>query len=86
MRIVSWNMDSWKRPAKTRAEAWDFLIHELDPDIALVQEAKIPKRMTRAIEAKGAPDQRSRARNFLEAADLGLGHPVPRRKPVTRWS
>lgn len=41
MRIVTWNMDCWKRP-KRQAEAWNLLLHDLHPDIALVQEAKIP--------------------------------------------
>lgn len=41
MRVVTWNMNYWKRPA-THAEAWDFVLNELRPDIALVQEAAVP--------------------------------------------
>jgi endonuclease/exonuclease/phosphatase family metal-dependent hydrolase len=41
MRIVTWNMD-FKRPKEVRDAAWDFLLTELQPDIALVQEAKVP--------------------------------------------
>lgn len=35
-------MDSWKH-AKMHAEAWNLLLKELHPDIALVQEARIPE-------------------------------------------
>jgi endonuclease/exonuclease/phosphatase family metal-dependent hydrolase len=41
MRIVTWNMDCWKRPAKTHEEAWTFLLEELHPHIALVQETRV---------------------------------------------
>lgn len=41
MRVVTWNMDTWKH-AKKQPEAWDFLLNELNPDVALVQEAKVP--------------------------------------------
>ena len=33
MRVVSWNMN------KRKADNWEWLIDEVDPDIALVQEA-----------------------------------------------
>lgn len=43
MRIVSWNMGCAPPMAKKfrqrHADAWDFLLRELRPDIALVQEA-----------------------------------------------
>lgn len=34
-------MSYWERPT-THEEAWDFLLSELRPDIAFVQEAKVP--------------------------------------------
>jgi len=37
MRIVSWNMNQRGR------EAWAFLLGTLDPDVALVQEAIVPR-------------------------------------------
>ena len=73
MRIVSWNMNSWKRPAKTRAEAWDFLLHELDPDIGLVQEASIP-------EAEGQDDTSYRGYKVLRTSALQRGTSL---KPLT---
>ncbi len=42
MRIVSWNMGCGPRTAKyrkTHTEAWHYLLDELKPDIALIQEA-----------------------------------------------
>lgn len=41
MRVITWNMNYWERPA-THGEAWGFLLSELRPDIALVQEARVP--------------------------------------------
>jgi endonuclease/exonuclease/phosphatase family metal-dependent hydrolase len=35
-------MDSWRDGGK-RAKAWDFLLNELKPDIALLQEARLPE-------------------------------------------
>ena len=43
MRIVTWNMDCWKRPAAKHAAAWEFLVGELRPDIALLQETRVQK-------------------------------------------
>lgn len=40
LKIVSWNMDHWRRTIHTRA-AWDYLA-TLKPDLALVQEAVSP--------------------------------------------
>lgn len=37
LRIVTWNMDSWKHPGQTRA-VWEYL-GSLAPDLALIQEA-----------------------------------------------
>jgi hypothetical protein len=36
MRVVSWNLNQQGR------DTWSFLLQELDPDIALVQEAIVP--------------------------------------------
>jgi endonuclease/exonuclease/phosphatase family metal-dependent hydrolase len=41
MRIVTWNMDYWKHRTKWD-EAWAFLLGEVRPDIALLQEARVP--------------------------------------------
>jgi len=38
VRIATWNMDHWKRSAALRKEAWDFLVTQVRPDIALLQE------------------------------------------------
>lgn len=38
MRIVSWNMNHWRRTPAARKAAWQFL-KQLQPDIALLQEA-----------------------------------------------
>jgi hypothetical protein len=38
-RIVTWNMDHWRRSTALRAEAWAYLEERLRPDVALVQEA-----------------------------------------------
>jgi exonuclease III len=42
MRIVAWNMNGWDRGG-THGLAWAFLLEELQPDIALLQEAKLPE-------------------------------------------
>jgi len=41
MRFVTWNMNYWIRNKQQRKLAWSYLFDELDPDIALLQEAKI---------------------------------------------
>jgi exonuclease III len=41
-RIVTWNMDHWKRSKEKRAFAWEYLLKNLNPDIALLQEARAP--------------------------------------------
>ncbi|HXN33424.1 MAG TPA: endonuclease/exonuclease/phosphatase family protein [Polyangiaceae bacterium] len=42
MRIVTWNMNHWKRSREARAKAWEYLRRELGADVALVQEAVPP--------------------------------------------
>ncbi len=42
IKLVSWNMDHWKTKKARRREAWDQLLLDLDPDIALIQEAVPP--------------------------------------------
>lgn len=46
MRIVSWNMNYCMRSSAMRAEAWEYLRDGLRADIALVQEASPPQKLT----------------------------------------
>jgi endonuclease/exonuclease/phosphatase family metal-dependent hydrolase len=44
VRVISWNMGCAPRPAKyrkTHAEAWRYLLDDLKPDVALIQEALV---------------------------------------------
>jgi len=46
MRVVTWNMGcgpTASRYRKSHGEAWDYLLRELRPDVALVQEALVAK-------------------------------------------
>lgn len=38
LKVVTWNMSHWQQRQSAEA-AWSFLLEELQPDIALVQEA-----------------------------------------------
>ena len=38
MKIITWNMDFWKRSTQERKLGWDYLWGALSPDIALLQE------------------------------------------------
>jgi exonuclease III len=40
--VVSWNLNHWQRSQEQRRAAWDYLAHELQADVALVQEAGVP--------------------------------------------
>lgn len=42
MKIITWNMDHWKRTTEQRELAWKYLIDTIDPDIALLQEVVPP--------------------------------------------
>jgi endonuclease/exonuclease/phosphatase family metal-dependent hydrolase len=42
IKLVSWNMDHWKTNKVRRREAWDTLLRDLAPDVALIQEAVPP--------------------------------------------
>jgi exonuclease III len=42
MKILTWNLDYWKRTPEQRTNAWDYLFNNLNPDIALLQEIKPP--------------------------------------------
>lgn len=42
MRIVSWNLNHWARPANLRARAWEYLRDGLEADVALTQESVPP--------------------------------------------
>jgi exonuclease III len=43
MKIVSWNMNQYGRWSEPDL-AWDYLVNEIQPDIALLQETLVPKR------------------------------------------
>ena len=43
MKIISWNMGFWEF-AEWHTAAWDYLIHYVQPDIALLQETAVPER------------------------------------------
>jgi hypothetical protein len=51
MRIVTWNMDYWQHHA-VHAEAWHWLLDELDPDLALLQECVPPDWVRERYEGK----------------------------------
>ena len=38
MKILTWNMDYWKRNLEQRELAWNYLTQTLNPDISLLQE------------------------------------------------
>lgn len=38
MKIVTWNMDFWKRDLNQRKLGWEYLWGKIDPDIAILQE------------------------------------------------
>jgi exonuclease III len=42
LKVITWNMDYWKRAKSQREEAWTYLIQTLCPDIALLQECCLP--------------------------------------------
>jgi endonuclease/exonuclease/phosphatase family metal-dependent hydrolase len=81
LRVVTWNMDHWRRSPDVRAEAWSYLEHELRPDIALLQET-IPsgqpaERVT--FRSSGIHDDRK-----SPARDLGWGSAVVSFGPTVR--
>jgi len=43
MKIISWNMDSWKRK-ETYEDAWWYMTEKVCPDIALLQETIVPEK------------------------------------------
>jgi endonuclease/exonuclease/phosphatase family metal-dependent hydrolase len=42
LRVVSWNMGYWQNKA-AHEDAWRHLLNELQPDVALLQEARSPE-------------------------------------------
>lgn len=72
MRLVTWNMDHWRRPQEQRDAAWAFLRDEIRPDVALLQEAVPPDGVGSAVFRKGGmhDDRREKAK------DLGWGSAV----------
>ncbi len=43
MKIITWNMDYWKRNSEQRELAWNYLFDTIDPDVALIQEIVPPE-------------------------------------------
>jgi len=43
MKIITWNMDYWKRNSEQRELAWNYLLDTVKPDIALIQEIVPPE-------------------------------------------
>lgn len=68
MRLVTWNMDHWRRRAELRAEAWQYLETELRPDVALLQETVPPPSLLRApvFRSGGLLDERKAPPRDLE--------------------
>ncbi len=54
MRIVSWNMGCFGSGA-TKDEAWRWLLDELKPDIALLQECVVPDWVREPYQALFSP-------------------------------
>lgn len=64
MRIVTWNMGCGPKASqyrKSHVEAWDYLLNELRPDVALVQEAILIK------------IEEARTNHSVTICDFGLG-------------
>src|SRR5262245_39427983 len=64
MRVVTWNMACGPRASRYRKhqdEAWKYLVRELSPDVALVQEALVSHLEER------------RADHWVTLCDLGAG-------------
>lgn len=45
LEIATWNMGHWQYKGVAQ-EAWDYLLNAINPDIALVQEARLPDELT----------------------------------------
>jgi len=43
MKIITWNMDYWKRKSEQRKLAWNYLLDTIDPNVALIQEIVPPE-------------------------------------------
>ena len=63
MRLVTWNMDHWRRSADQRTDAWAYLETTLAPDVALVQEAVPPSHLQSVFRAGGIDDRRGAPTN-----------------------
>ena len=72
MRIVTWNMDHWRRPADLRVRAWNYLRNQVRPDVALLQEATPTGQFAGLVyRSAGIHDDRAE-----EPKDLGWGSAV----------
>jgi exonuclease III len=72
MRIATWNMDHWRRPADLRLRAWAYLRNQVRPDVALLQETNpIGQFPGLVYRSEGIHDDRS-----SEPKDLGWGSAV----------
>ena len=48
LRVVTWNLDHWRRGTQTRRDAWSYLASGLSSDIALLQECVPPRDLSRS--------------------------------------
>ena len=56
MRIVTWNLNNAGAASKREARVWQHLLSELKPDVALLQEARLPGSAKSSIEALADAD------------------------------
>jgi hypothetical protein len=61
MRVVTWNMGCGPNSSyrKSHDEAWRYLLQELRPDVALVQEALVTKKVLGITPRAGSAVDRS---------------------------
>lgn len=79
MRIVTWNMDHWRRSQDLRDRAWRYLSEELHPDVALLQES-VPRGDADKVVFRegGILDERKRPPRKLEwgSSVVSFGPPM----------
>src|SRR5262249_29860909 len=54
LRIATWNMGHWQQRAAS-GEAWRYLLEEVRPDVALVQEAVPPETLGEGVRVLWEP-------------------------------
>jgi exonuclease III len=80
MRVVSWNMNHWQRTPAQREEAWRYLREVLQADVALVQEASPPAKVTQCFRPIDAGSSGSAWGSAVVVLGAGLGL-----RPRARW-